>query len=255
MIAKSLSTFFEKNDRIEKNNIALCFCLDAYVLVAGGFQSGTGRSEKVELLDKYGNIKTLPDLPSKMNYATGGLLFGTPVICGCYADNSCYMLSNDGSSWRFLASMSEAKGFAAAVVLPGKLWVSGGWNGNRLQSSEFITIDGKVTQGPNLPEKLSQHASIKIEDLIFVTGGYNGNEVTSTTRIYSVTGPSFLKEGPRMNKIRASHGITSFRSNNHDGRSVIMVAGGHGGPRSVEIWDHSQPGSTWTESKFVFKDI
>ena len=49
---------------------------------------------------------------------------------------------------------------------------------------------------------------------------------------------------------RESHACTIFYSPAHDERSVVIVAGGSGNSENTaEIWDYTNEGSTWKESK------
>ena len=49
---------------------------------------------------------------------------------------------------------------------------------------------------------------------------------------------------------RGYHTCTIFYSPAHDGRSVVIVAGGSGNSENTaEIWDYTNEGSTWKESK------
>ena len=50
---------------------------------------------------------------------------------------------------------------------------------------------------------------------------------------------------------RYSHACTMFRSLAHEGRHVVIVAGGYGGLDKAEIWDFSQEGTSWQESKLI----
>ena len=51
---------------------------------------------------------------------------------------------------------------------------------------------------------------------------------------------------------RSSHACTIFKSPLHDGRPVAIVAGGWGSPKTTEILDFTEDGSTWQKSKLIF---
>ena len=53
-----------------------------------------------------------------------------------------------------------------------------------------------------------------------------------------------------MTYSRYSHACTIFYSPAHDGRSVVIAAGGHR-KDTAEIWDYTNEGSIWMESKLV----
>ena len=56
---------------------------------------------------------------------------------------------------------------------------------------------------------------------------------------------------------RWHHGCTLFRSSAHYGRPVIIAAGSWRGSgiNTAEIWDFSQDGTSWQESKLVFFSV
>ena len=51
---------------------------------------------------------------------------------------------------------------------------------------------------------------------------------------------------------RKGHACTIFKSPLHDGRPVAIVAGGRGSPKTAEILDFTEDGSTWKKSKLIF---
>ena len=60
----------------------------------------------------------------------------------------------------------------------------------------------------------------------------------------------FIGSGSNLNVARADHGCNVVYSTNHNGRQVIIVAGGNGNfadqVRSVELLDYSAvSGSSW----------
>ena len=58
-------------------------------------------------------------------------------------------------------------------------------------------------------------------------------------------------EAESMVHPRKSHACTKFRSLAHEGRQVVIVAGGVGASDKAEIWDFSQEGTSWQESKLI----
>ena len=58
-----------------------------------------------------------------------------------------------------------------------------------------------------------------------------------------------------MIHVRAAPACTIFYSPAHDGRSVVIVAGGLDNGYTLdtaEIWDYTTEGSKWEESKIIF---
>lgn len=194
------------------------------------------------------------DMPNGVKNSAGGLLSGLPVVCGGVSfhglgvQNKC--ITHDGYSWIHFATMKEKREWPSSTVLFNRIWVSGGSNDNgTLKTSEFITIDGYVSHGPDLPETLKGHATIQINDSVLIIGGHNGGKRTKATRFFDSRHLSFQKNGPPMNVGRSCHGCCIVQSPNHEGRNVIIIAGGEGTPCSVELWDWNKPGSTWQKSK------
>ena len=127
-----------------------------------------------------------------------------------------------------------------------RIWILGGKdeNWNRLDSTEFITIDGSVN-GPTLPEAVFGHCSVKLNNLIYLVGGYT----TTTTKNVWVANPSngyAFVQGPSMITDRYYHscGTMSIGST-----SIIIAAGGsiESYDRSVEILDPLS--NQWVEGK------
>ena len=52
---------------------------------------------------------------------------------------------------------------------------------------------------------------------------------------------------------RLDHACTIFKSGLHDGRPVIIIAGGYGsGSQTAEVLDFTKEGATWQESTYIF---
>lgn len=216
-------------------------------------------SSKVEIINCSGYSKTLVDLPQNTDVAVGGVLMGFPVICGGNSNvkehNECYKLSSDGSNWIKFATMTAVRSDAAAVVLPNKIWVTGGWYGKdyqALSSTELISIDGHVQAGPYLTDLVWGHTLIQVEDRIFVIGGSDNKRTYQSTTIFNAE-LTEVHAGPILNCARRYHGCCSVKSRNHLGRTVIILAGGRPNSTSVELLDYSQRDARWEKSKFVMK--
>ena len=53
-----------------------------------------------------------------------------------------------------------------------------------------------------------------------------------------------LTNGPEMKYTRANHGCGIFKSDQHDGRPLLVVVGPEEKEKS-EYWDFTVPGSKW----------
>lgn len=226
------------------------------ILVLGGDSSLHGN--KATVFNKEHNCQKFPDLPRSMHGSVGAYLNKKPVICSGRSSNGyrneCYKYEME--QWIHFASLETPRSFAAGfgiVLDSGKLWITGGFNGSRLKSTEFVQITGApVSEGYDLLEPIYGHCMLKTSDKrIFIIGGNNGNYI-GTTRIYLETydNTHFTENGPSLNIPRYKHGCSIISSANHDGRDIAVVIGGHNGYslNSVEIWDFKIEGSKWKKS-------
>ena len=90
-----------------------------------------------------------------------------------------------------------------------------------------------------------------MEVLFYFTGGFvDGISTRSVLRYDKNDINSEPANVASMKSLRVSHACTIFYSPAHDGRSVVIVAGGSGNSENTaEIWDYTNEGSTWKESK------
>ena len=175
--------------------------------------------------------------------------------------------------------MNQRRYGSASIPINGGMVVIGGIDRElhrapcqgTLKSSQIILSNGSaVKEGPELPEPRYGHclAYDKYDDVFFVTGGFynhptsckpnTGPKTTvwkfSDPKRFILTGTSWMKE------MRFNHGCSIFRSNKHNGRPLLVVAGcqhngllGYGGWRNeygkghktCEFYDYTLPGSQW----------
>lgn len=248
----------------------LILSLDGIFLAIGGYISKERKSsDLVESIHNLSSFKHLTNLPRKIEYAVGGLIKNHPIVCGGLSTSyeptlykECYKLSLDGSKWINFANMSTERGYGAGLVLDNCLWISGGAKGSNrdsyLKTTEMINFDGTTLAGKDLIEPLAGHCTVQSQNQIFIIGGSDQLGPKRSTRIFNFPLTTSMKcqspyahmKGPDLNLKRSLHGCTAFSSANHEGRNVILVVGGIPHPKSAELLDHTQPGSTWIESKF-----
>ena len=126
------------------------------------------------------------------------------------------------------------------------LFIIGGYNNGRLATTEILKPDGTVAWGPALPNAVDGHCAVTAKDgTVMLTGG-DGSE--RKVWIYDPNTASFTP-GPEMINDHYAHGCAVFKSNLHDGREVLLVAGGSK-QDTTEVWDYQTPGSSWTSSKW-----
>ena len=69
--------------------------------------------------------------------------------------------------------MSNKRAGHRAIAIQDYLWVTGGLDDNneRVMKTEKIFIDGKIEEGPELPEFRWNHCLVKYNDTVILLGG------------------------------------------------------------------------------------
>ena len=185
--------------------------------------------------------------------AVGGIINGSPVICGGrnlngYAEQNCTIFRKEGNT-NF--EMFEKRVAASSVVLnQTTLWIVGGIDptASMHNSTEFITGESSV-KGPSLPFFIKNHCMVKInETAIYIIGGVLNISLNDTAWIKRLSNKTWIinpekdfqmTEGPELTVPRSGHSCGKFRTN---GKFIIVVAGGYVSPiwlDSVEFLDMS----------------
>ena len=140
-------------------------------------------ARKTEIVDVANGVSCsdLSDFPDDIIGAVGANLDGTPVVCGGYGSSvwsdKCYRLTN--GMWEEFATMKEKREAAAAVVHNDKLHVFGGSRGaSGLKTSEIISVDGEISNGPELPKIVESHAMTSINNTVSLLSGGSRNHGT-----------------------------------------------------------------------------
>ena len=151
-------------------------------------------------------------------------------------------------SWTFLTKMNSKKRNVAAVEVNNKLFVAGGWNGDdRLSSTEFISSEGMVTAGPDLPSPRSRHCMTKLPSgRIVIIGGYPSSVGKSVIEFDPIT--NSFNELPSLSTERYDLACAVFKSPFHNERLVLLAAGGYY-EATAELLDYTQTNAKWTQSK------
>ena len=116
----------------------------------------------------------MPDYPLEVYLAAGSMWKdGKLTICGGYSSGyrfECYSLEN--GEWTSNSDkLKTARRSHGASNIGNKIFITGGWTkGVRLASTEIIHPDGKITQGPNLPQARRYHCQISHEQNTFIIG-------------------------------------------------------------------------------------
>ena len=149
------------------------FTVSKFLITTGESDTGTITKSEVIDLSISGNFlcDDWVDYPIGLSYAVGGLLGTTPVVCGGWPyTDKCYKLTAKNAV--MVATMTTKRALFASVTINGtKLWITGGYDGGSLSSSEFVQLNGTMP-GPDLPIPLYMHAMININiDLTMIIGG------------------------------------------------------------------------------------
>jgi hypothetical protein len=221
------------------------------VLVTTGEPTSTSiKSEVIDLVDASNICQDLEDYPIQVSGAVGGLLNQVdPLVCGGYPDtNVCYVVNQPGQS----SEMLEERRYSASLTLNSThLWITGGYNyGNGyLQTSEFVSIGQAAVKGPDLPYAVYGHCLVGVNSsTALLCGGSNSGGDLNECHYMDLEDHSW-SQGPSMMTKRRRHSCGIFKSAAHQGRNVVIAAGGFNGAvlDSVEMLDPTT--NTWIEGK------
>ena len=193
-------------------------------------------TRKTEIVDVANGLSCsdLARFPVEITVAVGANLGGIPVVCGGWGSSieysaKCFRLTN--SVWENFASMKEKRGYAAGVMHNDKLHVFGGYSGSTvqfgLQTSETINVDGKVSNGPDLPTGVWRHAMIKINDTVsLLSGGETNVEYYSAQTWYYNHDTEAFTSGPDLLKGRWDHG-SAINVDKVTKAKIAVITGGY----------------------------
>ena len=226
------------------------------ILVAAGASS----LAQVVDLNSNNTCTNLPEFPTAISGASGGVIEGSPMICGergraygQYSDedqNECYAYDKSSQAWKFHAYLKEKRRHHSSVVMNGALWVLGGYSAlYHFDTTEYIYANGTVVAGPNLPTANHGHCSVTLHDgKIMIIGGYKVRQL-NTVQIFSPKNNSFI-QGPSLINRRYHLACALFFSPMHDNRPVVLSAGGSG-LSTAEVLDYTTENAVWQESKLI----
>ena len=124
----------------------------------------------MDLLNPNSKYVLLANNMPRVDYATGGLLQNSPIVCGgrdgqIKVSQDCVVIGQQPEM-----KMIEKRRDAASVALDqNTLWIVGGYNGrNELSSTEFIKLDQPSVKGRDLPFTISYHSMIQYLSLIHI---------------------------------------------------------------------------------------
>ena len=200
------------------------------ILVTTGHYNG--QLNNTEIIDFFsGCSASLPNYPKDLEGTTGQFLDDTAIICGGYPyTNECFSLRKGATSFKSIAQMNEARRFAKSIVTQGRIWVTGGMdgNGNRFSSTEYIPKSS--TNEPGLPEPVHHHAIISINDtLSMLIGGWTNSDYYSPETYYFDHQSNTWKNGPKLINGRNSHTAGLIIDHVTHTQHIAVVGGDDGG--------------------------
>ena len=195
-------------------------------------------SKKTEILDLTSgeSCKDLADFPLEWSHGVGANLNGIPVVCGGYdqviqawqANETCFKFTNGG--FQAFASMKDPRESPAGVIYKNKFHIFGGFGSlDKLQSSELISIDGGVEDGPDLHVAVSSHAISSFNSSVSILSGGNTKATKSSplTWYFNHETQAF-SSGPSLLTGRMEHSSASCVDKVTQAK-IFIVAGGHDG--------------------------
>ena len=151
--------------------------------------TGYPYTNKAQVVDLESNTEcsALPEYPLYLKGAVGSLMDGSPLICSGYGrsessgsneyQSACYKYQKDSQQWLLHGSLNTGRSYAASAKIGNDLWVTGGFNGDVLKSSEYVKPDGSVIDGPDLPEAMDGHCMVTLQDgSVAILGGYPSSQ-------------------------------------------------------------------------------
>merc|ERR1711956_116909 len=100
---------------------------------------------------------------------------------------------------------------AAGITYKNKFHVFGGSDGWRSKTTELISIDGVVEEGPELPEAVWRHAITSINSTVsLLSGGWTDATSTSPLTWYINHETNVFSSGPSLLEGRWGHGSATI---------------------------------------------
>ena len=205
--------------------------------------TGGGPTDKCQVFDVSSSTScdNLLNYPYSLEDAAGGVINGSPTICGGTGGAflaSCYIFEKFTNSWKLHTNMKSKRKSHAAAVTKDLLFISGGYNNGRLASTEFIHANGTVTSGTNLPLARQGHCMVTLHDgKVMILGAESPNSLIKNVIIFDSSNYAYTT-GPSMSYPRNNAACTLFKSDLHDGRPVVLSAGGLS-QATAQVYDYT----------------
>ena len=231
-----------------------CFVISASLILVA-----TGKTDKCQVVDvdsstSCGNLLSYPY--SSWN-AAGGEINGSPIICGgspkSDSGKSCYRFDQFENTWKFHAYMKSIRHSHAAAVIKDVLFISGRVSNGQLASTEFIHANGTVTSGTNLPLARQGHCMVTLHDgKVMILGAESPHSLTKNVILFDPS-DSYTTE-PSMSYPRNNAACTLFKSDLHDGRPVVLSAGGLS-QATAQVYDYTNSNHWQTSIHLIISNM
>jgi hypothetical protein len=215
------------------------------------------KSEVIDLEDSRNFCQILEDYPIQVDGAVGGLINQIdPLVCGGWnptaTTNVCYVVNQPGQSLEML----EKRVVSASLTLNSShLWITGGTNSDyeRLRTSEFVSIGQPSVKGPDLPYSVESHCLVGVNSsTALLCGGKNNGGIVNECHYMYLEDHSW-SQGPSMMTIRFRHSCGIFKSAAHQGRNIVIAAGGYNYDDDLDSVEFLDPTTnTWNEGKIYY---
>ena len=190
-----------------------------------------------------------PDFNISVVGATGGLMGDAVIICGGGLHNEntnydeCYRFTSEKAT--LVTHMLVERQNAASIVLNDIiLWVTGGWSGAYLASTEYVTVTGTML-GPNLPQALTNHAMVAVNKTFsMVIGGISASTSFNDKQEQHEQNRTFFYDhnegewitGPSLMQARINHAAGIVTDDVTDEPFVVVTGGFTGGRYYSDGW-------------------
>ena len=151
--------------------------------------------------------------------------------------------------------MKSKRSSHASTVVNNALFITGGHDGSsRLATTEYIYANGTFQSGPNLPEARSGHCSVTLHDgRVMILGAWRPSSLWRNVIIMDPADNSFAT-GPSLNNKRQWAACTLFYSPLHNGRPVVLAAGGRN-QATAEVYDYTIANQWQTSMHLIISNM
>ena len=220
----------------------------------------TDKSQVIDVSSSSTACANLPSYPFAMGAAAGGVVNGSPIICGGVRNSgkttdSCHRFDRNSNSWKRHSSMTSRRNGHASTVVKNSLFITGGHDSSsRLVTTEYIYADGTAQRGPNLPEAIYGHCSVTLHDGKVMILGADFRSSLERNVIIMDPADNTFSTGHSLRYKRVNAACTLFYSPLHNGRPVVLAAGGEW-QATAEVYDYTYANQWQTSMHLIISNM